>query len=60
MSKKSRSRNKENKEEDKNVNKGNSNKESPYVHRFTGYLEELKHNWAYEGTTRTPTPKDCL
>lgn len=31
--------------------------ESPYVHRYARYLEDLKKNWAYIGTNRKPGKK---
>ena len=31
--------------------------ESAYVHRYTGYIADLKNNWAYIGTNRKPGRK---
>lgn len=28
--------------------------ESPHVHVYTSYLSELRNNWAYQGTNKTP------
>lgn len=33
-------------------------KEFASVHRYTGYIYNLKENWAYKGTTRIPGRKE--
>tara|TARA_Y100000748_G_C15400892_1_gene451453 strand:- start:699 stop:914 length:216 start_codon:yes stop_codon:yes gene_type:complete len=38
----------------KDLNEKEVKKESPYVHRYSAYINELKYNWAYVNTKRIP------
>lgn len=44
----------------KNNESKNIAHESPYVHRYTAYLMDLKkYNWAYENSSRIPRARYC-